>query len=307
MSVTRTGWFRTLALAAGTALVSAALATAQAIAVEELDDQRPEAWAMRWFAGVAMPTGFGAGEALTAGAVEIGFEAGWVPSLSEEERRVGFNGTKVEDLDRTPVFGRPVVRVGLGGGFSASAGWVPPIEMDGATANLLSLAVDRPLLETPRFRLGGRVFYLSGSITGDITCPAHEAAAGNDPVANPFGCEAPSDDEMKLESVGLELSAAWKLPAEALELYASALGQRLYADFQVDAVYHGFHDRGRLAHRGSDVAATLGLAYRWTERTRVAGEIFWSPLDLVRDPFGRGPSERRDLVNVRLLATYRLR
>lgn len=303
----RAGWSRYLALAAGTALVSAALASAQAIAVEELDDQRPEAWAMRWFAGVAMPTGFGAAQALGAGQVELGFEAGWVPSLSEEERRVGFNGTKVEDLNRTPVFGRPVARVGLGGGFSASVGWVPPLEMDGATANLLSLAVDRPLLETARFRLAGRVFYLSGSITGDITCPAHEAAAGNDPVANPFGCEAPSDDEMEIESAGVELAASWTLPSEALELYVSALGQRLDADFQVDAIYNGFHDRGRLAHQGTDVAATLGLAYRWNERTRLAGELFWSPLDLVRDPFGRGPSESQDLVNLRLLATYRLR
>lgn len=303
----RAGWSRYLALAAGTALVSAALASAQAIAVEELDDQRPEAWAMRWFAGVAMPTGFGATQELGAGQVEVGFEAGWVPSLSEEERRVGFSGTKVEDLNRTPVFGRPLARVGLGGGFSASVGWVPPLEMDGAKANLLSLAVDRPLLERARFRLAGRVFYLSGSITGDITCPAHEAAAGNDPVANPFGCEAASDDEMKIESTGLEIAASWTLPSEALELYVSALGQRLDADFQVDAVYNGFHDRGRLAHEGTDIAATLGLAYRWNERTRLAGELFWSPLDLVRDPFGRGPSESRDLVNLRLLATYRLR
>ena len=299
---------RSLALAAVVAVTAAASTGAEVIAVEEqLDDQRPEAWAMRWFAATALPTAFGAAEELPAGTVDLGLEAGWVPSLSEEERRVGFYGTKVEDLNRTPLFGRPIVRVGLGAGFSASAGWVPPVEMDGATANLLSLALERPLVARASFRLAARLFYLAGSIAGDITCPAAEAAAGDDPVANPFGCEAPSDDEMEIESWGLELAAAWRLPAEGLELYVSGLVQQLDSEFRVDAVYRGFHDLGRLSHQGSDLAATLGLAYRWRERTRIAGELFYSPLDIVRDPLGRGPSENEPLLNLRLLATYRLR
>lgn len=299
---------RSRALAAAVAVTAAASAGAQVIAVtEQLDDQRPEAWAMRWFAATSLPTGFGAAEELPAGTFDVGLEAGWVPSLSEEERRVGFYGTKVEDLNRTPLFGRPIVRLGLGAGFAASAGWVPPIEMDGATANLLSLALERPLLTREAFRLAARLFYQTGSISGDITCPADEAAAGDDPVANPFGCEAPSDDEMEIESYGLELAAAWRLPAEGLEIYVSGLVQQLDSEFQVDAVYNGFHDLGRLAHQGSDLAATLGLAYRWRERTRIAGELFYSPLDIVRDPIVGGPSENEPLLNLRLLVTYRLR
>ncbi len=304
----RRGWIRILTLAAAFAVSAAASAGAEVIAVEEpLDDERPEAWAMRWFAAISLPTAFGAAEELPAGTVDFGLEAGWVPSLSAEERRVGFYGTKVEDLNRTPVFGRPIVRLGLGAGFAASAGWVPPLEMDGATANLLSLALERPLVVRPSFRLAARLFYLAGSIEGDITCPADEAAAGDDPVANPFGCEAPSDDEMEITSWGLELAAAWRLPAEGLELYVSGLVHQLDSEFQVDAVYRGFHDLGRLTHQGSDLAATLGLAYRWRERTRIAGELFYSPLDIVRDPLGRGPSDNEPLFNLRLLATYRLR
>jgi hypothetical protein len=73
------------------------------------------------------------------GAVEVGFELGGIPSLNERQRTVGFDGTKVEDLNRTPVFGRLRLLVGLPAGFSAEVGWVPPIEIDGSTSNLLDL------------------------------------------------------------------------------------------------------------------------------------------------------------------------
>ena len=122
---------------------------------EELDETRTEAWAMRWFAGVATPTSFGAPEAVDAWSWSIGLEGGLIPSLSEEERRVGFNGTKVEDLNRSPVFGRPVVRLGLPGSFSLTAGWVPPVDIDGVEADILSLAIARPFWVGGRGRLGG--------------------------------------------------------------------------------------------------------------------------------------------------------
>ena len=92
---------------------------------EELAFDRPEAWAMKWFAAVTLPNGLGGPDDLAAGEVELGFDAGWVPSLSEEERRVGFRGTKVEDINRTDFVGRPTVKVGL------PAGWGGPGHGDG--------------------------------------------------------------------------------------------------------------------------------------------------------------------------------
>ena len=56
---------------------------------------------------------------------------------------MGFNGTKVEDLNRTSVFGRPRILVGLPAGFAVEAGWVPPIEINGAKTNIFNGAVEK--------------------------------------------------------------------------------------------------------------------------------------------------------------------
>ncbi len=273
---------------------------------EELDATRTEAWAMRWFAAVATPTMFGVAGETEPWSFDLALEGGSIPSLSEDERRVGFNGTKVEDLNRAPLFGRPVVRLGLPGDFTLSAGWVPPIDFDGVTPNLLSLALARPLWTGERGRLGAQAFYLDGKIEGDISCPQTEVDAGDDPVGNPFGCEEASDDTMSITSWGIELGYAWQA-TQKVELFVTGLWQQLDSEFQVRALYSGFEDRNKLVYDGDDLAWTAGLGWQATERLRLAGELFYSALDVVRDPTGQGPSENDPLFNFRLMGTYKLR
>ena len=154
------------------AWLAAAAAAAQPVLRddEELRFDRPEAWAMAWFAALTLPNGVGGPDELSPGEVELAFEGGWVPSLSEEERRVGFRGTKVEDLNRTAAVGRPTVTVGLPAGWTLEAGWMPPVDVDGIEPNLLSLALARTLWRGERLRLAGRVIGEDGSFRGDLTC-----------------------------------------------------------------------------------------------------------------------------------------
>ena len=295
-------------LAAGLFLLIAATAPVRALPsfTEELDATRTEAWAMRWFAAVATPTMFGAADATEPWSFDLALEGGSIPSLSEDERRVGFNGTKVEDLNGTPLFGRPVVRMGLPADFTLSAGWVPPIDFDGVEPNLLSFALARPLWTGERGRLGAQVFYLDGKIEGDISCPQTEVDAGDDPVGNPFGCEEASNDTMSITSWGLELGYAWQA-TPAVDFFVTGLWQQLDSEFQVRALYAGFLDRNRLVYEGDDYAWTAGVGWQATEKLRLAGELFYSPLDVIRDPTGQGPSENDALLNLRLVGTYRLR
>lgn len=295
-------------LAAGLFLLisAAAPAVARPGFTEELDATRTEAWAMRWFASVATPTMFGAASETEPWSFDLALEGGSIPSLSEEDRQVGFNGTKVEDLNRAPLFGRPVLRMGLPGDFTLSAGWVPPIDFDGVTPNLLSLALARPLWMGERGRLGAQLFYLDGKIEGDISCPQAEVDAGDDPVGNPFGCEEASNDTMSITSWGLELGYAWQA-TPTVDLFVSGIWQQLDSEFQVRATYSGFVDRNRLVYDGDDYAWMAGLGWQATEKLRLAGELFYSPLDVVRDPAGQGPSENDPLFNFRLMGTYKLR
>lgn len=275
---------------------------------EELEAERPEAWAMRWFAAALAPSGFGAPVDRVGGEVELGVEAGWLPTLSERERTVGFHGTKTEDLNRSSVFGRLRGEVGLGAGFTARVGWIPPVEVDGMKPNLVSVAVARPLLVRGRFRLGAALLADWGTIEGDLTCDAASAAAGDDPVANPFGCEVPSNDEQRLTAYGLEAAASWELgAARRWRAHVAASLRRLDAELRVDARYAGLIDRSVLAYEGTEWSVGAGVSRRSGERLRLALDAVYSPLEVVRDPFGRGPTENDALFNVRLLVAWRVR
>jgi hypothetical protein len=60
---------------------------------QELDFDNPEAWAMEWTASLTLLTSLGPPRARETGELELGLELDWIPSVSEDERRVGFNGS----------------------------------------------------------------------------------------------------------------------------------------------------------------------------------------------------------------------
>jgi hypothetical protein len=285
----------------------AAPAHAQAFVVndhEDLDFDRPEAWAMAWFAAVAFPTALGT-ETLPPGAVELSLEGGWVPSLSEEQRSVGFIGNKPEDLNRAAVFGRPRVAVGLPGSFTATLSWAPPADIDGVEPNVLSLSLARPLWEGERGRVAARVFGQRGELRGDLTCPRDISGVADFRV-NPYGCEQPSRDEMSLRTVGAELQAGATLQsAPAVSPYVAIAWSRLDAEFQVDARRNGFLDRTLLETDGHFWSATLGASVDAGRRARLSGELFYTPLDVVGRA-GKG-RETDGLFNARVLLGWRLR
>jgi hypothetical protein len=269
---------------------------------DNLDFDRPEAWAMQYFSSVNLMTGFGPPQALPAGAVVVGLEVDWIPSLSEAEQRVGFNGTKSEDLDRTSVFGRPRVAVGLPGQFALEASYLPPIDISGVEPDLVALALSRRLPTTRKIDSGLRLTLQRGSFSGDFTCSAREIESG----PNEFGCEVPSDDEMTLETASLELSVARRGAGESsLTPYASLAVTAMDLEFQVRADYSGLMDRTRLVASGTTYSMSLGVGRRFGDGWRWAGEVFYSPLDAAR-PAGTPPTDD-SLLNARMLLTYRAR
>lgn len=300
-----------LAVAAG--LLAAPPAPAQTELVldseEDLDFDRPESWAMKFASGLVRPASFGVPEDRRPGSLELAVEAASVPSLSEDERRVGFNGTKVEDINRTDVIGQVRLAVGLPAKLTLTAALVPPVDIDGLEASLVSLGLERPLGSTGPWRWGLRLHAQTGTIDGDITCPDSEVRAGQDPIANPFGCLEPSEDEMELRAVGLALTAAFGRGG-GWEPYLELGARHLDLEFQVDARYSGFTpfvivDRTHQTTDGLTYSLAAGLRGPLSPRLNLAGEVFYSPLDVVRPP--STSTENDALVNVRALLSYRLR
>ena len=152
--------------------------------VEELDWDRPEAWAMKFFNSVSLLTGLGAPEERRKWSFEIGLELDTIPQLSEDQRRIGFNGAKVEDLNRLPAFFRPRLTIGLPARFSLDVAWVPPVKLQGLTTNLFAIGLERPFYTAGKLVLGGRIYGQIGKINGDFTCTEEEASYPPGPPDN---------------------------------------------------------------------------------------------------------------------------
>jgi hypothetical protein len=267
---------------------------------EQLDPDRPEAWAMHYFTATSFMTGFGRTPALRPGQWAAAIELGHIPSLSDEQQRVGFSGSKSEDLNKSPVIGRLRGLLGLPGGWVAELGYTPPVEIDGARPRaLIAAAIGRLLLERGDFSLSARLFGQHGSVSGDITCPA-ELAGVEDGMINPYGCRAPSDDRLRLNYYGLELSPA--LRRGAWQWHASLAAVRVETEVQVDALTYGVHDLSRLTTKDVLPAIAIGTSRDLGKRWRWGVEVLYVPLQVQRD--AAGPTENDPLTSVRLHLRY---
>jgi opacity protein-like surface antigen len=270
-----------------------------------LDFDRPESWAMKYYTSLALFTGMDAPQIRRAGDLDLALEAGGVPQLSEQESRVGFGGTKVEDVNKTRMFGRIRGSVGLGKGFALEAGYTPPLELGGARPHMLALALGRPF-ELSSFRLGVRGFGQIGTIDADITCSAGEVAAGGDLQRNPLQCVAPSQDRSRHKVAGLELvvgydGLSWVKPHVGVGLNYMDL------EFDINALYAGglVEDHETQHTSGTTVSATAGVTFEIGRRLRLGAEVFYSWLSVVRPPATAAVNE--GLLNGRVVVSYRVR
>jgi hypothetical protein len=272
---------------------------------ENVDFDRPEAWAMKYLASTTLMTSFGPPRDLRLLHPRLGFEAGWIPSVSDEQRTVGFNGTKKEDMNKLPIFARLRLSIGLPWKLSLTLGYVPPIPINHIQANLFAMSLGRPFTLRNGVTLGVAAYGQVGSIDGDITCPQSAVNAGIDPDQNPFGCTEKSHDEVNINYFGVELSGSYRIrPARNLEPYMTIAANYMDLGFRVNAVYGGTIDHTVLKTQGATYSMTGGLLYPITRRLDIATEVFYSPLTVTR-PQNNSTTTVEGLFNVRGLIAYR--
>jgi hypothetical protein len=268
---------------------------------EDLSSDRPEAWAMNYMAASSIMTAFGQTPALGVWDWAVALDAAQIPRLSAAQQRVGFNGTKEEDLNKSPVFGRARLLLGLPGDWVAELGYTPPLKINGVQPrDLVDIAIGRRLFESDGFTFSGRIFGQHGRAVGDVTCPARIAGVG-DPHVNPFGCQAPSNDQVTLNYYGFELVPAWTVGN--WHGYFSAGAVRTNLAVQVDAFTFDEHDRSHLVSRTTLPFVTVGLGVDLDAHWNVGLEVLYVPLNVRRDP--TGPTESDPLTSARLQLLYR--
>ncbi len=268
---------------------------------EHLASSRTEAWAMNYVGASTLMTAFGETRELPAWQWSAALDFGHIPRLTEAQQRVGLHGIKQEDLNKSPVFGRLRLMLGLPGNVVAELGYTPPVSIDGTQPlDLVAFAIGRRVLERGSFALSMRAFGQHGRAHGDITCPAVLAGIA-DPQRNPFGCRAPSDDEIMLNYYGLEATSSWV--ARPWHAYASIGAVRTEFAVQVDALTFDVRDRSRLVARGTLPFATIGARRDLDAHWSLGGEVLYVPLRVQRTP--NAPTQTDALTSLRLQLLYR--
>ena len=294
---------RTLLRLCCAAFLSASPLAGAQVVVEsnrDLATDTPEAWAMRYFAGTTLMTSLGETAVLLPWRWSVAADLGNIPRLSDAQRRVGFGGVKDEDLNKSPVFGRLRLALGLPDGWLAELGYTPPLEIDGARPrHAVALALGRRVLETDTFTLSLRAVGQAGRVTGDITCPADVLVAA-DPSGNPFGCRAPSNDTFTTNYYGVDATLGWGVDNGRWHAGVGIARTRLAV--QVDALVDSINDRSRLTSNSLLAWFTAGARYAIDARWSVAGEVLYVPLDVRRPPDDRRESD--PLIGVRLQLRY---
>lgn len=270
---------------------------------EHLESDRPEAWAMNYFTSVTLLAGLSVPREREPGSIEGGAELGWIPALSEEERTIGFNGTKQEDLNKAPLFARPRVTFGLPGNFALTASFLPPVRVFGLKPSLLAFALERPLYVADPWTLGMRLYAQFGKAEGAITCSGDVVKFPPGSVENPYGCEEKSADEATQRYAGIELSAAYRIERMGgISPYVTVAGNFLDTEVQVHARTFGVLDRTRLNSETWTFSASAGAAYPLADRLTVSIGMFYTPLSVVRPPAASNQND--GLFNVRALLLY---
>lgn len=286
----------------GCVLLAAALAAALPAAAqppvvgttERLDTRRPEAWAQAYFGTALMPSGWSLRPRTEGWSAALEFNE--VPHLDTRQRRVGFNGTKPENLNRSPVFARAWVGYALPWGIALHAGWTPPIEIDGAEATeLWSLVLNRSFEHGP-WRFGAAAQGGVARIEGDFTC--YDEIIG----VQPPGCVRPSNDQYRNSYYGAEVGIAYAPESWPLRPELTFAWHRLDAEVQVRASLETFEDRNLLTSDHS--LRTFGVAVRFDLWRRFAGRLALThtPLEVKRPD--RDDVEDDDLTQLRLTVEF---
>ena len=267
----------------------------------------PEGWALKYFTSATLLSGLEPAETSLeqrhVGSMSLGIELGWFPTLGPDQTRVGFAGTKNEDLNKVPVFVRPVLRVGLPYRFTLIAAGTPPVDVFGVRPALFALGLERPIFERQQWRLGWRAYGQVGSIEGAFTCPHRALAFAPGSPGNPTGCVGQSNDAVTLRYAGGEVEFEHKIPrAPRLTPHVAAGVNFIDSKFQVKAPLVKVNDRTQLWTRGSTFSTTAGVSYRLTKRASFTVDMFYTPLGVRRDP--AGPRTNDALLNVRALVSY---
>jgi hypothetical protein len=270
--------------------------------------ERPEAWGLKYYASVSLLSGLPVptdSEGAHLGSISVGLEADWLPELDAGQQRIGFNGKTPEDLNKTPIFLRPVVRIGLPDKFTVLVAAPPPARLFGVQPRLLAFGLERPLFARNGVTLGWRGYGQFGEVKGSFTCPSGVLGSAPGSPGNPTDCVARSEDKALLRYAGSEFDLSYRIPHSKFIPHAAAGGNFMDLVFETHAPVSAGLDETRMWTHGGTFTTTGGITYLVSKRAAFTVDAFYTPLWVRRSP--TSPRVNDGLFNVRALMSYTFR
>lgn len=210
----------------------------------------------------------------SAGRVELGLGVLTVPEVDENDLApiTCGSGESLSNTNQLVVAAQPRIRVGLGGGFAAEAGWIPPIPVSGVTANILGLGADwssKPMggVLIANFSLNASF----GSVHGSFTCSEQDV---QNPANSCFG-GTPSDDSFNPAVYGADLTLGGTFNKGTVRPYLGGGYTRLMPRFQVNFTNRlGILDDNRVEANLNAAAIFGGLTWELAKRWSVTGQFY---------------------------------
>lgn len=294
------------AVYAATACLTTYSAQAQDLEVgyENKPFDSPEGWAMAHTLASAINLGSAPAEDLGLWKWRLEGEVASIPHLSEAQQKVGFGGFKQEDLNKSPVFGRAKLNVGLPGAFTAQLSWSPSINIGGAKpSGLFGAAIERALFTSGRWQLGGRLHAVRGSAIADVTCSKRTVSFSPGSAENPFSCAAPSKDRIRMNQQGVEIMLSRSINDDRWHPFVALAHTRFNPFIGVEAALFDIIHEWELESSGSVSTYSVGASFAATPKWRASTAFSYTPLRVRRPPLSLTESD--DFWTLRLSLSYR--
>jgi len=204
-------------------------------------------------------------------AVDAGLELSYIPQLSCAERAV-FGGQKTEHTNRSPLFPRLHLTLGLPEGVYLGLSGIPPVRAFGVKTGVLAGELGYGHTFFEHLELGARASGVLERVVGDL--------------AGPLPNETATDDAFSAQVWAVEGMAAWRVGIGAVDLrpYLGAGYTRVHAGMHIGEdgvdVPGSQAEMGRMQYWGP--VGEVGASTRW-RRWEGALEAYMVPLSLV-DP-----------------------
>lgn len=259
----------------------------------------PEGWAMARTVSASLNLGSSPTARMAPWDWRVSAELGSIPHLSREDQRVGFGGYKLEDMNKSPVFGRGRLHVGLPAAVTAELSWTPPLEINGGRPQqLFGLALERALWGSGAWSLGGRLFAVRGDARGDTTCSRSVARQAPGSTGNLYGCRAPSDDTLRMDHEGIELMLSRRLGDGRWQSFVALASTHMNPHVEIEALVFNSFDLSELESSGTVQTLSAGTQWQVSAHWQASLALSWTPLDVRRPP--QMSSASHDFWSVRL-------